>query len=84
MSTDPLAPPSHADLLEAIGDLRKEIKPLVEMRDDLKDMVEVMQALKVGGKGVKWIASIATALLTIGGMMLAIRALWQSWWGGGV
>jgi hypothetical protein len=74
--------PSHGDLLVAIEALRKDVAPLVEMQPQLKQMAEVMNALEVGGKGVKWIASIATALLTIGGMMLAIRAMWQSWWGG--
>jgi hypothetical protein len=74
-------PPSHADLLEAIAALRADIAPLLEVTPEIKEMVEVMQAVKVGGKGVKWIASIATALLTIGGLMLAVRAMWQSYWG---
>lgn len=74
--------PSHADLLTEIRALREDVTPLVEMQSDLKDVVEVLQALKMGGRGVKWMASIATALLTIGGMMLAVRAMWQSFMGG--
>lgn len=76
-------PPDHADILRSIEALRADIKPLVEMQPKLKNVVEIFEAIEVGGKGVRWIAGLATALLTIGGMMLAVRALWQSWWGGG-
>jgi cytochrome b subunit of formate dehydrogenase len=74
--------PSHGDLLDAIGGLRKDIRPLVEMQAELNEVLEIMRAFKAGGKGVKWIASIATALLAIGGLILAVKALWQGFWGG--
>ncbi len=72
---------SHDDLLDAIGGLRKDIAPLIAMQPELKEVLEVVQAFKVGGKGVKWVASIATALLALGGLILAVKALWQGFWG---
>ena len=74
---------SHAELLEAIESLRGDISPLVTIKDDLDEVVEIMRAFRIGGKGVKWVASIATALITVGGLMLGLRAIWQSFWNGG-
>lgn len=74
--------PTHGQLLDAIDGLRRDLEPFVEMKADLADTVEIIRALKVGGKGVKWMASVATALLTLGGLLLAARALWQSFWSG--
>lgn len=72
---------THADLLKAIEGLRSDMEPLLEMQPELKEMVGVLNALKVGGQGVKWISGIATSLLALGGLLLAVKAMWQSWWG---
>jgi hypothetical protein len=61
--------------------LRKDIAPLVKLYPKIKDVVDIFAAIEVGGKGVKWIASIATALLVLGGAILAVRAMWQGFWG---
>lgn len=74
--------PTHGELLEAINALRADIHPIMEMKADIGEVVEIMRAFKLGGKGIKWLASIVTALLTIGGMLLAIRAMAQSFWSG--
>lgn len=73
---------THADLLEEIKALRRDVEPLVRMTPKITNVVEIFEAIEVGGKGVKWIASIATALLVLGGVILAMRGLWQSFWGG--
>lgn len=75
--------PTHGEILEEIRSFRAEIAPVIEMQADLSELVEITRALKLGGKGIKGLATVATALLTIGGMLLAIRGLWQSFWQGG-
>lgn len=74
--------PTHGELLDEIRAMRAEFEWLIDMKEDITEGVEVVRAIRVGGKGVKWIASIATALLTLGGLMLAIRAMWQTFWSG--
>lgn len=85
---------SHADLLAAVlkladehqqlrkehQQLRADLQPVIDMKPEVDEVLEVSRAFKVGGKGVKWFGSIATALIALGGLILGIRAIWQSLW----
>lgn len=73
---------SHDDIMQELKAFRDEIRPLTEMKPELDELVQSMRAMKLGGKGVKWIASIMTALLTIGGLLIGIKALAMGMWNG--
>lgn len=74
--------PSHGELLDAIEALRRDIAPVVDMKDDIAELVQISKAIQVGGKGIKWVASIVTALLTVGALIMGIRAGWTIFWNG--
>ena len=75
--------PTHGELLDAIDAMRRDLAPLIDMQDDIADLVQISKAVQVGGKGIKWIASIVTALLTVGALIMGMRAMWQTFWNGG-
>lgn len=74
--------PSHGDLLAEIRSVREDLAPLIEMKPELKEAVDIIRALKVGGKGAKLITAVATSLLALGGAWIALRAMWEGFWGG--
>ena len=43
------------------------------------DLVSAIEAAKGAVKVLNWIASIAQPVLWIGGLVLAARAVWQTW-----
>jgi hypothetical protein len=67
---------SHADLMAEVKALRKELGPLVdsEFRADLKELVDVLRAARIGGKGLNWLANIVKAGLVLGGLWIAFKA----------
>lgn len=67
---------SHADLLAEVQALRTDLGPLAEpeFRADLKELVDVLRAARMGGKGLNWLANIVKALLVIGGLWIAFKA----------
>lgn len=75
--------PSHGEILDAVNALRADITPLVQQQAEIGELVEILRALRVGGKGINWIAKIVTGLLAIGGMFLAVKAMWDGFWNGG-
>lgn len=74
--------PTHGELLDAIEAMRRDFRPLLDMQGDIADLIQISKAVQVSGKGIKWIASIVTALLTVGALIMGMRAMWQTFWSG--
>lgn len=51
-----------ATLTDEVGGLKREVTDLKDKVDATKDMVEAWQAVKAGGKLMKWIGGCATGL----------------------
>jgi len=69
--------PSHGEILDAVNALDAKITPLVEKQAEIGELVEILRALHVGGKGVSWLAKLVTGLLALGGVFLWLKALWD-------
>jgi hypothetical protein len=67
---------SHADLMDELRALRADMGPLTDpaFQSDLREVVEIVRAARVGGKGLTWLANMIKALLVIGGLWLAFKA----------
>ena len=67
-----------AELIKVNGSLRSEIAELKESVDETREIVKAWEAVKTGGKFVKWLGALAAAIAAIvvaikGGIALAIK-----------
>ena len=67
-----------AEFIKVNGSLRSEIAELKESVDETREIVKAWEAVKTGGKFVKWLGALAAAIAAIvvaikGGIALAIK-----------
>lgn len=57
--------PTHAEISQGLKTVDAKIDRLTVRFDELKDLIELQQAIKTGGKVVTWLAKLAAAIVLL-------------------
>ena len=67
---------THAQIYERLLAVETKVDTIDK---NTSDLVGAIEAAKGAVKVLNWIASIAQPVLWVGGLILAARAVWQTW-----